>query len=404
MAKENLAKANKDKKNEFYTQYDDIEREMNAYYEYDKKVFKDKTILLPCDDPEWSNFTKYFVSNFDRFGLKKLISTSYALSSGNKNTTDFEKNSKNYDKSKHDKNGKVFILTKKDEQVKFEDIEFEYLDGDGDFRSDEVKKYRDEADIIITNPPFSLFREFVAWIMESNKNFAIVGNQNAITYKEIFPLIKENKIWLGNGFKGNVGFFKSPYEDKAVASEHKKGLIRISGVMWFTNMDFKKRHETIDYMTMEDNLKYNKKLINKLKKDFGEVKYQKYDNYIGLDVPISEAIPKDYEGIMGVPITFLDKYNPEKFEIVGLAPERAEEGKDLLRVKKYLNAKQHNENGTETTGNKVNDGPVIAFDAIPKKYPYYTSETAKDKYLQVQYARILIKFKKEKENDDENNS
>lgn len=359
MAKENLAKANKNKKNEFYTQYDDIEREMNAYYEYNKEVFKDKIILLPCDDPEWSNFTKYFVSNFDRFGLKKLISTSYALSSGNKNTTDFEKNSKNYDKDKHDKKGKVFILTKKDKQVRFEDIEFEYLEGDGDFRSDEVKKYRDEADIIITNPPFSLFREFIAWIMEGNKKFAIIGNQNAITYKEVFPLIKDNKIWLGNGFKGNVGFFKSPYEDKAVASEHKEGLIRVSGVMWFTNMDFKKRHNIIDYMTQEDNLKYNKKLIKKLKTEYEEVKYQKYDNYDAIDIPFSEAIPKDYKGVMGVPITFLDKYNPEQFEIIG-----------------------------EMVSTQIDDYNF--------GYPYVNE--------QKKFARILIKFKKEKENNDENNS
>ena len=317
MAKQTLAKANKDKKNEFYTQYDDIEREMNAYYEYNKNVFKDKVVLLPCDDPEWSNFTRYFVSNFDRFGLKKLISTSYALSSGNEKTTDFEKTASCYDANKHDNHGKVFVLTRKDKRVDFDDIEWRYLEGDGDFRSDEVKIYRDEADIIITNPPFALFREFFAWVMEGKKQFAIVGNQNAIAYKEIFPFIKDNKIWLGNGFKGNVGFFKSPYEDTAVAAEHKEGMIRVSGVMWFTNIDLKKRHEVIEYMTMTENLTYNKTLIKKLKEDYDEVKYQKYDNYDAIDVPQSEAIPSDYTGVMGVPITFLTKYNPDVFEIIG---------------------------------------------------------------------------------------
>ena len=327
MANNNLHAANKAKKNEFYTQYEDIEREMNAYYEHNKDVFRDKIILLPCDDPEWSNFTKYFVANFDVFGIKKLISTSYALSSGNNTTTDFEKQSPHYDKIKHEKNGKVFVLERKDSPVAFEDIKFTYLEGDGDFRSEEVKKFRDEADIIITNPPFALFREFIAWIMEANKKFSVIGNQNAITYKEIFPLIKSNKIWLGNGFKGNVGFFKSPYEDTASASEHKEGMIRVSGVMWFTNLDLKKRHKPMELMSMEDNLKFNRPFINKLKKDFGEVKYYKYDNYEGLDVPITEAIPSDYNGVLGVPITFLTKYCPEQFELVQF--RKGDDGKDL---------------------------------------------------------------------------
>lgn len=198
----------------------------------------------------------------------------------------------------------------------------------GDFRSDEVTKLRDEADIIITNPPFSLFREFLAWIMEANKQFIIVGNQNAITYKEVFPLLKENKIWLGNGFKGNVGFFSSPYEDKALASEHRDGFIRVSGVMWFTNIDLCKRHKTLLLDTMEHNLKFNKRLRKKLEKEYGIIEYPHYDNYDAIEVPFTDAIPSDYDGVMGVPITFMDKYNPEQFDIVAF--RKGEDGKDLV--------------------------------------------------------------------------
>lgn len=328
----NLSMAKSSKKDEFYTQYSDIESEMNAYVEFNPDVFRDKTILLPCDDHEWSNFTRYFATNFERLGLKKLISTSYANSAGSRQLTLFEEFSPNYDKNKHDKHGKIFTVTRdenKSGQINSDDIVLAgYLDGGGDFRSDEVTKLRDEADIIITNPPFSLFREFLAWIMEANKQFIIVGNQNAITYKEVFPLLKENKIWLGNGFKGNVGFFSSPYEDKALASEHRDGLIRVSGVMWFTNIDLCKRHKTLLLDTMEHNLKFNKRLRKKLEKEYGVIEYPHYDNYDAIEVPFTDAIPSDYDGVMGVPITFMDKYNPEQFDIVAF--RKGEDGKDLV--------------------------------------------------------------------------
>lgn len=330
MGKETLAKAKEEKNDEFYTQYDDIEKEINNYYEFNKKVFKDKVILLPCDDPEWSNFTKYFVSNFDRFGLKKLISTSYALSSKNKMVTDFEKNSAKYDEEQHLNNGKVFILTQKDKKVEFEDIEFEYLEGNGDFRSEEVRKFRDEADIIITNPPFSLFREFVDWIMEAKKSFAIIGNQNAITYKEIFPLIKNNKIWLG--YENGDMEFRVPnyYEKREIRyreDENGQKWRSLGNICWFTNIDFKKRHEFIEYSTMQDNLKFNRKLRNVLKEKYGKEKYQCYDNYNAIEVPFTEAIPSDYKGVMGVPITFLTKYNPDQFEIIKF--RKGNDDKDL---------------------------------------------------------------------------
>jgi hypothetical protein len=213
MAKENLGKAKKAKNDEFYTQYVDIQKEIEAYLDYDADAFKDKTVLLPCDDPEWSNFTKYFAQNFSKLGLKKLISTSYAPNSKPREIsyqpTLFELHDENYDASKTISNGKIFTLSRDkngDKVINVEDLEWDYLEGDGDFRSDEIKALRDQSDIIITNPPFSLFREFLTWIVEADKKFVIIGNMNAITYKEAFPLIKENQIWLG-ATNFNVGMY-----------------------------------------------------------------------------------------------------------------------------------------------------------------------------------------------------
>lgn len=319
--------AAKDAKNdEFYTQYSDIEAEMNAYVEFNPDVFRGKTVLLPCDDPEWSNFTKYFAANFERFGLKKLISTSYAKGAANKQLTLFEQESPLFDADKHDTHGKLFTLTRDKDgsgRVDTDDIEFSgYLEGDGDFRSAEVKALRDEADIIITNPPFSLFREFLAWIMEAGKQFVIIGNQNAVTHRDIFPLIQENKIWLGAPFNGGNAYFRVPKD--ADVSGYAKGvfdpetrLVHFRNCRWFTNLDFGGRHEQLLLDTMAHNLKFNKKLGKKLERDFGRVEYPRYANYDAIEVPFVEAIPSDYDGIMGVPRTFLDRYNPEQFEIVG---------------------------------------------------------------------------------------
>lgn len=317
-----LGSAKVNKNDEFYTQYSDIEAEMNAYVEYNPDVFRDKTILLPCDDPEWSNFTKYFASNFERFGLKKLISTSYAKSAGSQQLTMFEAESPLYDVDKHDTHGKLFTLIRDTDgsgRIDTDDIEFSgYLDGDGDFRSAEVSRLRDEADIIITNPPFSLFSEFLSWIISAKKRFIIIGNQNAISYRDVFPLFKDNLIWLGQGFKSNVGYFHAPlYDDYATAGQHKEGFIRVSGVMWFTNIDHGIRHTKFTYDTMAHNLKYNKKLQKKFVEDFGQLSYPRYENYDAIEVPFSECIPSDYDGIMGVPRTFLCRYNPDQFEIFG---------------------------------------------------------------------------------------
>ena len=324
---ESLSNAKEAKNDEFYTQYSDIEAEMNAYVEYNPDVFRGKTILLPCDDPEWSNFTKYFAANFDRFGLKKLISTSYAKGVANKQPTSFELDSPLYDAEKHGTHGKLFTLTHDTDgsgNIDTDDVEFSgYLEGDGDFKSPEICKLRDEADIIITNPPFSLFREFMAWIMEGGKQFVIIGSKNAITYKEIFPLLKNNQIWLGPAFPGGNAYFRiAPKKKREFANgvfNEVEGLVKFRNVGWFTNIDHGLRHEPLLLDTMAHNLKYNKELIQKIKCNNRPIHYLKYENCDAIDVPFTEAIPSDYDGIMGVPITFLDKYNPDQFEILGLS-------------------------------------------------------------------------------------
>lgn len=320
-----LGAAKSAKNDEFYTQYSDIEAEMNAYVEYNPDVFRGKTILLPCDDPEWSNFTKYFAYNFERFGLKKLISTSYAKGAGNKQLTLFEEKSPLYDAEKHDTRGKLFTLMRdkdKSGNIDTDDIEFSgYLEGDGDFRSEEVCKLRDEADIIITNPPFSLFREFVAWIMAANKKFIIIGGKNAISYKEIFPLIKENKIWMGPKFTGDNAYFRiAPQNVRDFAEgvyNSETGLVKFRNIGWYTNVDHGLRHEKLQLDTMAHNLKYNKKLKKKFS-EYGYNRFPHYDNYDAIEVPYVECIPSDYDGMMGVPITLMDQYNPEQFEILGI--------------------------------------------------------------------------------------
>lgn len=315
-----LGAARKAKQDEFYTQWVDIEREMNAYLEYDPDVFRDKTVLLPCDDPEWSNFTKYFALHFVDFGLKKLISTSYAPESNAHGAfytpTLFETENPAYDEDKSKTHGRVFILDQNDSSgdgvVNIDDLRWEYLDGDGDFRSAEVGALRDEADIVITNPPFSLFREFIMWMIEGDNKFAVIGHQNAITYKEVFLLIKENRVWLGKGFPRNMAHFYTPYTPYSPWIEQEGGgVVRVAGVQWFTNIEHGRRHEPLQLMSMSDNIKFSRH------KEVRGVGYRHYDNYDAIEVPYTDAIPGDYEGEMGVPITFLNKYNPEQFEIVG---------------------------------------------------------------------------------------
>ena len=325
MANQNLSNAKNAKNDEFYTQYTDIQKEMNAYLDYNPDVFRGKTILLPCDDPEWSNFTKFFAQNFERFGLKKLISTSYAPNSKKYKygyqPSLFETENPQFDIEKTQTHGKIFILERDksgDGKIDVEDLEWKYLKGDGDFHSQEVIFLRNEADIIITNPPFSLFREFLAWIMETEKQFSIIGNMNAITYKEVFPLIKDNKMWLGATGNGKDMVFAVPEgavvnekdRNKAARLGYVGNYTRLGNSCWYTNIEHGRRHQPLPLMTMEENIKFSKH------KEIRERGYQQYDNYEAIEVPFTDAIPYDYKDVMGVPISFLDKYCPEQFEIV----------------------------------------------------------------------------------------
>ena len=337
MANTNLKEAKAAKNDEFYTQFHDIEIEMNAYLEYDPDVFRGKIVLLPCDDPEWSNFTRYFAAKFDELGLKKLISTSYAPDSKKYKTpyqpSLFEQEAPQFDPSKAQVKGKIFILERDksgDGRINIDDLEWKYMEGDGDFRSKEVTELRNEADFIITNPPFSLFREFLAWIVEAGKKFAVIGNMNAITYKEVFPLIKDNKVWLGATGNGNDMVFGVPdgakVDEKDKAKAARLGYVgnytRLGNSCWFTSIEHGRRHEPLPLMSMADNLRFSKH--KELK---GKAAYDRYDNYDAIEVPFTDAIPSDYDGVMGVPISFLIKYCPEQFEILGQT--QGDSGKEL---------------------------------------------------------------------------
>lgn len=304
--KANLDAAKAAKNDEFYTQWDDIENEMQAYLEYDPDVFRGKVVLLPCDDPEASNFTRYFALNFNKLGLKKLISTSYSPC----------------------RKGRIYVT---EQGANLNDganldkgcLKWDYLEGDGDFRSDEVMKLRDEADIVVTNPPFSLFREFLAWLVEGDVEFAVIGNMNAVTYKEIFPLIKDNEMWPGAAFNKAMEFaVPADYYAAKDAELDKYGnrLVKVPAIAWFTNIEHGRRHELLELMTLEDNLVYGSKKVR-------SAGYPNYDNYDAVEVPSTSGIPSDYEGVMGVPISFLGKYNPEQFEIVKF--RHGDDGKDL---------------------------------------------------------------------------
>ena len=392
MANSNLTSAKNAKNDEFYTQYHDIEKEINAYLEFNPDVFRGKTVLLPCDDPEWSNFTKFFAQNFERFGLKKLISTSYAVESKKYKSyyqpTLFEVNDPQFDTYKTKKNGKIFTLDRDksgDGKTDVNDLEWHYLDGDGDFKSAEIKKLRDESDIIITNPPFSLFREFLAWVVEANKLFVLIGNKNCVTYKEVFPLIKDNKMWSGRTEWSGGLWFETKDDDDVDKVIDGINMKNVSSV-WFTNIDHGRRHQLLPLMTMADNLKFSKHKDLK-----GKESYDRYDNYDAIEVPFTDAIPSDYDGVMGVPISFLDKYSPEQFEIVGLTSGRDEF--ECIPSKKYKNPKQINPDKSVSNGSKANTRATIRLKSIPGDI-YYIADNAEGP-LSIVYARILIKHKKE---------
>ncbi len=279
-----LRKASGVKKDEFYTQLSDIENELKHY----KKHFKGKTILCNCDDPRKSNFFVYFSLNFEKLKLKKLITTCY-------------KSQQRDLFSKHDSEHAIYLEYNGDKNKipDPDEIGIFHLKQDGDFRSDECIEILKQSDIVVTNPPFSLFREYVAQLMKYKKKYVIIGHQNAITTRPIFKLLKENKMWLGYGFRGGAAHFISNYKDEAIAGNHKEGMVRVSGVNWFTNLDIDKRHDDLI-----------------LYKKYDKTEFPKYDNYDAININKTKDIPSNYKKLMGVPITFLDKYNPKQFEII----------------------------------------------------------------------------------------
>ena len=293
MANKNLNKAKEAKKDEFYTQLDDINNELKHYREH----FRGKTVLFNCEDPRVSNFFTYFAYNFEFLGLKKLITTCYK----NQDMDLFSQNQSDkavYLVYEGDKNG--------DHIPNADEIGVMPLKGDGDFRSKECIELLKEADIVVTNPPFSLFREYVAQLIEYDKKFLIIGNVNAVKYKELFPLIMNNKIWLGASIHSGDRKFWVPndYELNAAGcgiDETGRKYIRVKGVRWFTNLDYKERHENLI-----------------LYKHYSPEEYPKFENFDAININRTEDIPCDYNGVMGVPITFMDKYNPEQFEILGV--------------------------------------------------------------------------------------
>ena len=320
------------KQDEFYTQYVDIQKEVEAYLEFDTETFRGKVVYCNCDDPFESNFFKYFAANFNKLGLKKLVTTSYDGSPIAGQLTLFPEYNEGNGKRQKPKALAVTLDRVKDEDgdgaANVTDVEL-FLKRNkaarialkangkypgGDFRSPECIAFLKEADIVVTNPPFSLFREYVAQLVEYRKKFLIIGNQNALTYKEIFPLIKDNKVWLGVDNGGTKWF--QVKEDYDIKTESRKKIVNgikyfsMGSIMWFTNLDHGRRHQKLPLMTMAENLRFSRNLK-------GKAAYDRYDNYDAIEVGIYKEIPSDYDGVMGVPVTFLDKYNPDQFEILG---------------------------------------------------------------------------------------
>lgn len=376
-----LSAAVKAKKDEFYTQLTDIEKEMRNY----RKHFKGKTVLCNCDDPFESNFFKYFVLNFNRLGLKKLIATCYATSpiAGQQFSLFDVVGGEEEQRNKPYKAvvTKVYDVTGDGgvdmfdvaELFKNHENELVELEGDGDFRSKECLTLLDEADIVVTNPPFSLFREYVATLMEHGKKFIIIGNVNAITYKEVFPLIMNNQIWIGASIHSGDRKFYVPdnYPLNAAGcgiDEDGRRYIRVKGVRWYTNLDFKQRHE---------------ELI--LVKRYSPDNYASYDNYDGINVDKTADIPCDFAGIMGVPITFLDKYSPDQFEILGVTQSWCG-----VANKIYPKQIQVDKSGKHSQVTKLNDGAAIKVEMPPVNKTYY--EVNGELFVKT-YARVLIRNK-----------
>ncbi len=354
MANSNLTNAKRVKNDEFYTQYSDIQKEIGAYLEYDHDVFRGKVVYCNCDDPFESNFFRYFVLNFNKLGLKQLITTSYKPSPVANTQLGLFGDDKTLAKAK----GRPKITANKfiinevkdvddDGEFNLKDVakqlkankhnEWTPLENEGDFRSDECVNLLKQSDIVVTNPPFSLFREYVKQLFDYNKKFVIIGNLHAIIYKEIFPLIKENKMWLGNGFNAGNAYFSTPLTREYAGGVYdpKTGLVKFRNCCWFTNLDHGRRHEMLPLMTMEENLKYSKH-----KEIKGKKTYTKYDNYNAIEVPFTDSIPSDYDGVMGVPASFLDKYNPDQFELLGSNRGVGQDSNGVYGYGSYINGKE----------------------------------------------------------------
>lgn len=397
MANSNLTNAKKAKNDEFYTQYGDIQKEIEAYLDYDSDVFRDKVVYCNCDDPYESNFFRYFVLNFNKLELKQLITTSYMPSPVANTQLGLFGDDKTLTKLKgrpkitankfiinevHDIDGDgEFNLKDVAKQLKAnKHNEWTPLKEDGDFRSSECMKLLEQSDIAVTNPPFSLFRKYIKQLIEYKKKFVIVSNINAITYKEVFPLIKENKVWLGVTNFNTGMYFQVPsdfvYADTYKFEREQGGVKvnRVPGVCWFTNLDHGRRHQPLSLMTKAETIKFV------TKKPF-----EKYDNYDAIEVSLVKNIPSDYDGVMGVPITFLDKYNPEQFEILGSdAYDKSPPTKKYANKTKVVDGKRMKSNtGTMGCVIKENDfGSGTYFDV---GYP-----------VRAVYKRIFIKHKKKK--------
>jgi len=357
MANKNLANAKKVKNDEFYTQYSDIQKEIAAYLEYSPDVFRGKVVYCNCDDPFESNFFRYFVLNFNNLGLKQLITTSYKPSPVANTQLGLFGDDKTLTKSKgrpkvtankfiinevHDIDGDgEFNLKDVAKQLKAnKHNEWTPLEGDGDFRSNESINLLKQSNIVVTNPPFSLFREYIKQLVDYDKKFLIIGNMNAITYKEVFPLLKVNKVWLGNNYKVNAGamFFEIPEkianldqvrEIKTNESGKKVYITRVQGIRWFTNLDHGRRHQPLQLMTKAEVIKFT------TKKPF-----EKYENYDAIEISLVKNIPSDYKGVMGVPVSFLDSYNPDQFEILGSNRGVDQDPNKIYGRGSYMNGKE----------------------------------------------------------------
>ena len=357
----NLKKARKAKNDEFYTQYIDIQKEIEKYLDYNPDTFRNKIVYCNCDDPFESNFFRYFVLNFNKLGLKQLITTSYKPSPvantqlglfGDDKTLVIAKGRPKITANKFiinevkdiDGDGE-FNLKDVAKQLKVnKNNEWAPLESDGDFRSDECVELLKQSDIVVTNPPFSLFREYFRQLFDYKKKFLIIGNINCLTYREIFQKIKENIAWLGNGMGRWISGFIVPesydlYGSEARIDENGNRIVATNNCLWLTNLDHGRRHQPLPLMTMTENLKYSKH-----KEIKGKKAYDKYDNYDAIEIPFTDAIPSDYKGVMGVPVTFLDKYNPKQFEILGNSNVRGEREHLMSKVKSatdctYINGK-----------------------------------------------------------------